>query len=125
VFNQQIAIGAGLLFFVFFTMLYFYVGSLKSEIKELKLELVTTQGVLMKEKLNTSTLRISIDKQNEAINSLGLENKNAQNKLKEWREKPADIKYKTIQTIREIKSDECEQIKNSLNAIKSIGYNSP
>lgn len=69
---------------------------------------------------NKATLEAAIKSQNTVIelNRNDYEAKVAE--YEEWQAKPAEIKYKTI--VKEIKSDECVDIKNALDELSTIKF---
>ena len=69
---------------------------------------------------NKATLEAAIKSQNTVIelNRNDYEAKVAE--YEEWQAKPAEIKYKTI--VKEIKSDECIDIKNALDELSTIKF---
>ena len=104
--------------------LYFYVNSLKSEIKDLKITLLKTQNSLVNEKRQSSLYRTALDNQTKQIEQLEAHTKLANAKLQKWKSQPAKVKYKVIYKTREIKSNDCKDIKSTLNAIRTIDYSS-
>ena len=69
---------------------------------------------------NKATLEAAIKSQNTVIelNRNDYEAKVAE--YEEWQAKPAEIKYKTV--IKEVKSDECIDIKNALDELSTIKF---
>ena len=69
---------------------------------------------------NKATLEAAIKSQNTVIelNRNDYEAKVAE--YEEWQAKPAEIKYKTI--VKEVKSDECIDIKNALDELSTIKF---
>lgn len=96
--------------------LYVYKGKvedLSKDIQVLNVELVLTNTA-------KEALKNEIEVQNTVIelNRNDYEAKVAE--YKEWQAKPAEIKYKTI--VKEIKSDECVDIKNALDELSTIKF---
>ena len=120
--NKNLIIGGITL--VLLTGLYFYIHSLEFQISNLKSTLKDTYVELANEKLQSTRYKIALDNQNKEIDMLKHNEALKIEKLKRWQNKPPEIKYKTITKIREVKSDECKDIKNTIDAIKSIDYNS-
>ena len=108
---------------VLITGLYFYIHTLKSQINNLQDLLKDNQIELANSKLQSERYKNALDSQNKEIESLKLNEKLSLAKLKKWKSLPPKIKYKTITKIREVKSDECKDIKNVLNAVKLINPN--
>ena len=103
--------------------LYFYIHTLKSQINNLQDLLKDNQIELANSKLQSERYKNALDSQNKEIEALKLNEKLSLAKLKKWKSLPPKIKYKTITKIREVKSDECKDIKNVLNAVKLINPN--
>ena len=89
------------------------IEKLGQTIQSLSAELVVANA-------NKATLEASIKSQNAVIelNRNDYEAKVAE--YEEWQAKPAEIKYKTI--VKEIKSDECVDIKNALDELSTIKF---
>ena len=104
--------------------LYFYIHTLKSQINNLQDLLKDNQIELANSKLQGERYKNALDSQNKEIESLKLNEKLSLAKLKKWKSLPPKIKYKTITKIREVKSNDCKDIKNTINTIRNIDYNS-
>jgi len=104
--------------------LYFYIHTLKSKIQDLENSLKDNQIELANSKLQSERYKNALDSQNKEIEALKLNEKLSLAKLKKWKSLPPKIKYKTITKIREVKSNECKDIKNQLDAVRHIDYNS-
>ena len=114
----------GLITVVFVAGLYFYICSLKTQIKDLKESLRDNQVALANYKLESTRYKNEVDNQNKEVELLRLNEKLSLAKLAKWKNKSADIKYKTIYKIREVHSNECEAIKKQLDNIKLIDFSS-
>ena len=77
-------------------------------------------GELIISKANNVVLEGAIIDQNTAIESNRNEYEAKVAEYEEWQAKPAEIKYKTI--VKEIKSDECVDIKNALDELSTIKF---
>ena len=104
--------------------LYFYISGLKSDIKDLKITVLETQNKLVNEKRQSSLYKTTLEKQSKQIEQLEAHTKLAKAKLKKWKSKPPDIKYKVIYKTREIKSNDCKDIKSTIDSIRSIDFSS-
>ena len=104
--------------------LYFYISGLKSDIKDLKITVLETQNKLVNEKRQSSLYKTTLEKQSKQIEQLEAHTKIAKAKLKKWKSKPPDIKYKVIYKTREIKSNDCKDIKSTIDSIRSIDFSS-
>ena len=104
--------------------LYFYIHTLKTQIQDLRSQLTQNQVELANYRLQSERYKNAIDIQNRQINELKVSKDNALDKLNKWKALPPKIKYRTITKIREVKSNDCKDIKNTINAIRNIDYNS-
>ena len=77
-------------------------------------------GELVVSKANNVVLEGAIIDQNTAIESSRNDYEMKIAEYEEWQAKPAEIKYKTI--VKEIKSDECVDIKNALDELSTIKF---
>lgn len=77
-------------------------------------------GELGVSKANNVVLEGAIIDQNTAIESTRNDYEAKIAEYEEWQAKPAEIKYKTI--VKEIKSDECVDIKNALDELSTIKF---
>ena len=104
--------------------LYFYIHTLKTQIQDLRSQLTQNQVELANYRLQSERYKNAIDIQNRQVNELKVSKDNALDKLSKWKALPPKIKYRTITKIREVKSNDCKDIKNTINAIRNIDYNS-
>ena len=77
-------------------------------------------GELVVSKANNVVLEGAIIDQNTAIESSRNDYEMKIAEYEEWQAKPVEIKYKTI--VKEIKSDECIDIKNALDELSTIKF---
>ena len=91
-----------------------------NKIEELGQTIQSLSAELVVANANKVTLEAAIKSQNTVIelNKNDYETKFAE--YEEWQAKPAEIKYKTI--VKEIKSDECVDIKNALDELSTIKF---
>ena len=91
-----------------------------NKIEELGQTIQSLSSELVVANANKATLEAAIKSQNVVIelNRNDYEAKVAE--YEEWQAKPAEIKYKTI--VKEIKSDECVDIKNALDELSTIKF---
>ena len=91
-----------------------------NKIEELSQTIQSLSAELVVANANKATLEAAIKSQNIVIelNRNNYEAKVAE--YEEWQAKPAEIKYKTI--VKEIKSDECVDIKNALDELSTIKF---
>ena len=91
-----------------------------NKIEELSQTIQSLSAELVVANANKATLEAAIKSQNAVIelNRNDYEAKVAE--YEEWQAKPAEIKYKTI--VKEIKSDDCIDIKNALDELSTIKF---
>ncbi len=112
-----------LLIFILFA--YFYTNSLKSDISELKLSNSTLSTEISNKTLSNERLKLSLEHRNKEIENERYNRNLTEEKLKKWKALPRKIKYiHTPAIIKEIRSDECEDIKKSIDAMRDIDFNS-
>ena len=103
--------------------LYFYIHTLKIQIQDLRSQLTQNQVELANYKLESERYKNAIDAQNKLIVDLKVSKDDALAKLNKWKALPPKVKYKTITKIREVKSNDCKDIKRVLDSIKLIDPN--
>ncbi len=91
------------------------INFLQEKITEIKLD-------LSNEKANNTTLRSRIKDQNQKIEEYKNNYDSKLREFQEWKDKPAEIKYKEIIKYQEIKSNECKDIKNIINDIRNTSF---
>ena len=123
-FKQYKNIIVGIVILLLVIGLYFYIHTLKTQIQDLRSQLTQNQVELANYKLESERYKNAITTQNKQIEELKVSKDNALAKLNKWKALPPKIKYKTITKIREVKSNDCKDIKNTINAIRNIDYNS-
>ena len=91
-----------------------------NKIEELDQTIQSLSAELVVANANKATLEAAIKAQNAVIelNRNDYEAKVA--KYEEWQAKPAEVKYKTI--VKEVKSDDCIDIKNALDELSTIKF---
>ena len=102
--------------------LYFYISSLKSDITELKMTIKDINIELANEKLQSTRYKSALDSQNEHIDQLKANDTLLRAKLVKWKNKPAIVRYETIYKTKEVKSDDCKEIKNRLDFVKQLDF---
>lgn len=91
-----------------------------NKIEELGQTIQSLSAELVVANANKATLEAAIKSQNVVIESNRNDYEAKVAKYEEWQAKPAEIKYKTI--VKEIKSDECVDIKNALDELSTIKF---
>lgn len=104
--------------------LYFYISGLKSDIKDLKITMLETQNKLVNEKRQSTLFRTTLENQSKQIELLKVNTKLANTKLQKWKAQPPKVRYKVIYKNREVKSNDCKDIKSTIDSIRSIDYSS-
>jgi len=104
--------------------LYFYIGSLKSQISQLRAELMDTKIALVQQKRQSELYKSSLDRQSDYIESIKVGREKALIDLQKWKNKPAKVKYKVIYKTRDIKSNDCKDIKTLINGVRAIDFSS-
>ena len=89
-------------------------------VDSLRIDNTRISGELVVAKANNVVLEGAIIDQNTAIESNRNEFEAKVAEYEEWQAKPAEIKYKTI--VKEVKSDECVDIKNALDELSTIKF---
>ena len=89
------------------------VEDLSKDIQVLNVELVLTNTA-------KEALKNEIEVQNKAVEANKNEYEIKLAEYQKWKDKPAEIKYKTV--IKEVKSDECIDIKNALDELSTIKF---
>ena len=91
-----------------------------NKIEELSQTIQSLSAELVVANANKATLEAAIKSQNTVIESNRNDYEAKIAEYEEWQAKPAEIKYKTI--VKEIKSDECIDIKNALDELSTIKF---
>ena len=103
-----------------FVGMYLYADALKKEVSDLNTSLNTATSLLAVEKANNTALKASIDSRNIEIEKQKINLSKKMEELEEWKSRPPDIKYKEIIKYKEVKSNECKDIKNIIDSIRNI-----
>lgn len=101
-----------------------YIYDLKQDINNLELDNANLQNKLIKEQFQGSLYKSSLDKQSLLVEKMRADYDVSVDNLNKWKAKPAEVRYEVIyKTInKEIKSNECKDVTNSIDTIKSIDY---
>lgn len=103
--------------------LYAYVHSLKTDIEDLRMQVSKKNVEIANRKLEVERYRSSLVHQNEKIEKLELDNKAADDKLTKWKNQPENIKYKVIYKTKEVKSNDCKDIKKRIDYVRHLNAN--
>lgn len=99
-----------------------YTRFLQSELEKVQSEYSEQGKELAIEKANNTTLKATLESQNKAIDSQKVELAERLQELEEWKNQPPEIKYKEVIKYREVKSNECEDIKNVIDSMRSTSF---
>ena len=113
---------AAIVMTIFVISFYIYIGGLKDDIAALEKEISTLKTDVAYKTLEKTRLENAIEKQNEHVKQVEANKALAMAKLKKWQKQKPTIRYRKITEVREVKSNECKQIKDSINNIRNISY---
>ncbi len=99
-----------------------YTYFIKSELEKVQASYLDQGKELAIEKANSITAKATIESQNNAIESQKVEYSEKLQELEDWKNKPSEVKYKEVIKYKEVKSNECEDIKNVINSIRSTSF---
>lgn len=99
-----------------------YTYFIKSELEKVQASYSEQGKELAIEKANNITAKATIESQNRAIESQKVEYSEKLQELEDWKNQPPEVKYKEVIKYREVKSNECEDIKNIINNIRSTSF---
>ena len=99
-----------------------YTYFIKSELEKVQAEFSEQGKELAIEKANNTVIKATIESQNKAIDSQKVELAEKLQELEDWKNQPPEVKYKEVIKYREVKSNECEDIKNIINIIRSTSF---
>ena len=102
--------------------LYYYISQLKNDIIELKMTIKDINIELANEKLQSTRYKSALDSQNEYIDQLKANDALLRAKLVKWKNKPAVVRYEAIHKTKEVKSDDCKEIKTRLDFVKQLDF---
>jgi len=102
--------------------LYVYVHSLKEQIVNLKSSLKDSYVELANSKLEATRYKSALDRQSAEIDKVKIARDKAVRAYEELKSKPAKIRYNVIYKIRKVHSNECKQIKSTINYIRKLDY---
>jgi hypothetical protein len=104
-----------------------YSGALRFQVGNLRSEVVSLELALQAAEVNSVVLKGSISAQNEAIEAIVVELTTKETELEEWRNKPPVVRYntiyKTIPSNVDIRRDDCETLRETINAIRTVNFN--
>lgn len=99
-----------------------YSKFLKNENKKLTTNINDLHLKMSIKEFEKTELKNSIKNQNIEIEKVSINLDEKMKELEEWRNKPPDIKYKEVIKIKEIKSNECADIKTVINSFRTTSF---
>ena len=99
-----------------------YTYFIKSELEKVQAKFLEQGKELAIEKANNTVIKATIESQNNAIESQKVEYSEKLQELEDWKNKPSEVKYKEVIKYKEVKSNECEDIKNIINSMRSTSF---
>lgn len=99
-----------------------YTYFIKSELEKVQASFLEKEKELAIEKANNTVAKAVISTQNKAIESNKVELAEKLQELEQWKNQPPEIKYKEVIKYREVKSNECEDIKAVINSMRSTSF---
>jgi len=103
---------------------FIYIGTLKLNISKLETNVSKLDRKVDFLKNENESLSIAVKRQNKAMLSISIEKRELLDRLEKWKSKKPEIKYKVIEKIKKVKSNDCKDISNTLNAVSTIKFNS-
>lgn len=97
-----------------------YTYFIKNELEKLQREYIEQSQKLAIEKANNLICHTNLNKQNSDIEEMKNDYENKLLDFQNWKNKEFESKYKELEKFKEIKSNECEDIKNLINHVRSI-----
>lgn len=99
-----------------------YTYFIKSELEKVQASYLDQGKELAIEKANSITAKATIESQNNAIESQKVEYSEKLQELEDWKNQSPEIKYKEVIKYREVKSNECEDIKAVINSMRGTSF---
>jgi len=103
---------------------FIYIGKLKLDVSKLETKVSNLNRQIDLLKDENENFSVAIKRQNKVMLNISIEKKKLLDRLEEWKSKKPEYKYKIIEKIREVKSNDCKDISNTLNAVSTIKFNS-
>lgn len=105
-------------------MLLVYIFILRSQVESLELDV---NNIKLEKALVTANLGVyqgALKRVNQIIEYNRVDYEANTAKLKKWHEENPTIKYKTIIKIREVKSNDCKDVKSVIDSVSVIDFSS-
>lgn len=97
-----------------------YIKIINTEKDNLNTKLEKANAALVLEKANNTTYRSILAKQNSDIENLRIDYENNLKDFENYKKQDFEVKYKELEKYKEVKSNECKDIKNLINHIRTI-----
>jgi hypothetical protein len=101
-------------------VLWVYVHNLKSLIDSLEDKISQMKTTMIYKKLEKERLENTIVSQNKSIELLRASDDEARAKLAKWKQLPPKVRYKVVYRDKEVKSNDCKDIKNVIDAVRDF-----
>ncbi|MDX4061731.1 hypothetical protein Q6A90_05055 [Aliarcobacter skirrowii] len=99
-----------------------YIKIINTEKDNLNTKLEKANAALVLEKVNNTTLRSINAKQNSDIEKNRIDYENNLKDFENYKKQDFEVKYKELEKYKEVKSNECKDIKNIINSIRSTSF---
>lgn len=97
-----------------------YIKIINTEKDNLNTKLEKANAALVLEKANNTTYRSILAKQNSDIENLKTDYENNLKDFENYKKQDFEVKYKELEKFKEVKSNECKDIKNLIDHIRTI-----
>ena len=97
-----------------------YIKIINTEKDNLNTKLEKANAALVLEKVNNTTYRSILAKQNSDIENLRIDYENNLKDFENYKKQDFETKYKELEKYKEVKSNECKDIKNLIDHIRTI-----
>ena len=104
------------------TALHFKIKNKDIEIATLNATLSAREVTITKLESSNREYKVLVGIQNEAVEKLAIDTSLANQKLKGWKALPKEVRYEVIYKTNEVKSNECEDIKSTIDNIRHLDY---
>lgn len=104
------------------TAIVIYTLGLRSTINDQKKSIKTLTKELVESKSSNLALKGSIESRNRIIESQRLDVDNTTKTLHEWKALPPEIRYKDVIKYKEVKSNDCNEIKAVIDSIRNTSF---
>jgi len=98
------------------------INKLQQEKNVLEKEFADKKTELAYSKLKNERVEKALKEQNKEVELLKLNEKLSLAKLKKFKLQSPDVKYRFITKYRKVKSNDCKDIKNTIDAVKHIDF---